>query len=264
MSQTEEPAQVPTLAEQIAPYFERPPLWVRTLHRIGWWLSRLPVDFWLKLVVGFRVEGRIPDTGPAILAPSHGSFLDPPAMYLACGRPPRTLLTEKFYNKFPRFFRLMNTVPVLIEAGNRAALETSFEVLRRGEVLMIFPEGKVHPKARLIRGQPGVAMIASRDDTPVYPIAVVGSGKAMPRGRLIPRRGPVVIKIGKPIRWSDFDDVEAPAKVRRQMFTDAIMGSIAAMFGVEAPNSEQPEVPIYEPGAPLEHWPKVSGPGPAA
>ena len=105
--------------------------------------------------------------GGVLLAANHHSWWDP---YLAwfigqkLKRPLSGLMLPETVARFP-FFR------------RHGALAT-FEVrealrrLRRGEVLIIFPEGALRAAGQVERLEPGLTFLAERARVPVYPLAV--------------------------------------------------------------------------------------------
>jgi 1-acyl-sn-glycerol-3-phosphate acyltransferase len=80
---------------------------------------------------------------------------------------------------------------------DRAALRRALEVLRKGEVLGMFPEGKRSLTHQLQEVQPGTAFIAARSGAPIVPVGISGSEKV--RGiSFILRRPSIVVRIGRP------------------------------------------------------------------
>ena len=83
------------------------------------------------------------------------------------------------------FFRGVGQLPVDRSGGraSEAALTTGLRVLRRGELLGIYPEGTRSPDGRLYRGKTGVARMALEAGVPVLPVAMIGTDKAQPLGQ---------------------------------------------------------------------------------
>jgi len=155
------------------------------------------------LVAGAHGYGRVamlglqnlPRSGPALLACNHPSDFDP--IILAIGFP-RTLRFMGAGDEFRRAF-VGRVIPHLaafpVERGtaDRAALQTALDLLARGEVVAMFPEGDDY------RGAPhpfeaGVGFLAARSGAPVVPAAIRGSDEIAVGGRL--RRPMVRLRVG--------------------------------------------------------------------
>ena len=90
------------------------------------------------------------------------------------------------------FFRGVGQLPVDRSGGkaSEAALRSGLRVLRRGDLLGIYPEGTRSPDGRLYRGKTGVARMALEAGVPVIPVAMVGTDKVQPIGRKLPKHQP--------------------------------------------------------------------------
>jgi 1-acyl-sn-glycerol-3-phosphate acyltransferase len=119
--------------------------------------------------------------------------------------------------------------------GPRAAqdtLEAALALLRAGQLFGIYPEGTRSPDGRLYRGRPGVGWLALKSGLPVIPVALSGTRKVLPPGRMIPRPGRIQVKIGSPLAIApDLFDAP-PAKARRQI-ADQVMAAIQELSGQE-------------------------------
>lgn len=141
--------------------------------RISPWLIRIayPLGAWIILPLYFgqiKITGQenIPETGPVIIAPTHRSRWDaliiPYAVgRMVSGRDVRFMVTSSEMEGIQGWFiRRLGGFPVDVKRPGPSSLEHSIEVLKQGEMLVIFPEGgifrdtEVHPLKR------GVARIA--------------------------------------------------------------------------------------------------------
>ena len=149
-----------------------------------------------------RVEGRerFPDHGPAILVALHCSWLDPFCVAVAIARPVNFLVMETLY-RTPWawwFYRLLRTIPI----SSRAAvgpLRRALRRLQRGEVVGVFPEGRVVAEGQHARIHAGAALLAVHAGAPVIPLAIEGSMQAWPRGRRQPVSAQIRSRVGTPI-----------------------------------------------------------------
>jgi 1-acyl-sn-glycerol-3-phosphate acyltransferase len=151
-----------------------------------------------------RIDGteRLPKSGPAILVANHRSWLDPPLLGAASRRPVHFLILDDVYDwRWARwFYRWLRTIPVSDDAGKSLrAMREAMRRLRSGEVIGIFPEGRVFSGDQPGEFRSGVALLALRSGAPVVPVHIRGSAAAWPRGRAWPRPERVSVSIGQPI-----------------------------------------------------------------
>lgn len=84
-------------------------------------------------------------------------------------------------------------------AGDLEAFKTARQVLDRGDVLMIFPEGTRSPDGRLQEAKEGATLFAVRTGAPIVPVGIAGSSRFWRKGTLIPRIGRrLTVRVGKP------------------------------------------------------------------
>ena len=110
----------------------------------------------------------------------------------------------------------------------RLALRRSFDLLKAGQVLIMYPEGTRVEAGVLSKPEPGAGFIAQKADCPVLPVAVTGTRECLPKGKLWPRRVPVTVRFGKPFmvrqRRASGD------RVSHEEAADAIMLKIAELL----------------------------------
>lgn len=203
-------------------------------YRISYQLVRAFFWTFFTLLGGIRTEGRrhIPRRGTALLASNHISDADPPAISVATPRGPYFMAMEELF-KIPilgRVVRALRAFPVKRGTADRAALRRAEQVLRDGEMLVVFPEGRESETGELIEFQPGVTLLALRTGAPVIPLHLSGTNGVMPYGASRPRRSPrpVVIRFGPAVHLDDLRDHPD----RRQALaegTERIRAAIAAL-----------------------------------
>jgi 1-acyl-sn-glycerol-3-phosphate acyltransferase len=186
-------------------------------------------------------EGNVPVEGAAILASNHLSFSDSIFLPLMLKRRVTFLAKADYFTGqglkgrlTAGFFRGVGQVPLDRAGGGAsgAALDTGLRVLRAGELLGIYPEGTRSPDARLYRGKTGVARMALEAKVPVIPVAMIGTDKVQPIGRIVPHLGRVGIVIGQPLDFSRYDGMEEDRFVLRSI-TDEIMYELMQLSGQE-------------------------------
>ena len=204
------------------------------LYRINHALGPLIGSYWR-----LRLEGevdRIPRNGPLIVAANHASFLDPWLIGMAFPRPVRYLITRSWYEKSPVWravFRAFGTEPVRAE-DPLVTVDAVCELLARGEVVGIFPEGSISPTGKLRRFRSGIARIAARSGAPVLPVGIRGGFESLPRHRLVPRPSRVRIRIGEPMTFAGFPRTEDPDGETLRAFRDELFARIRELCGQDA------------------------------
>jgi 1-acyl-sn-glycerol-3-phosphate acyltransferase len=191
-------------------------------------------DRWFRT----RVEGleHIPDTEPVILACNHLSFIDSILLPVAVPRPVYFLGKADYWDSWRTrwFFQGTGVVPVHRDGGEKgnASLRTGVEILGRGDLLGIYPEGTRSPDGRLYRGKTGPVRMALEAGVRVVPCAVIDTHKAMPTGTYLPKRHPVTIRYGPPLDFSRYLDRKEDPFVLRSA-TDELMYEIMLLSGQE-------------------------------
>lgn len=175
----------------------------------------------------------IPLTGPVLLVTNHLSILDPPLIFTQINRPDMVVFVADKYKKNPLFRWIIENIGgVWVDRGNvdRATLKASLEVLRRGGLLGMAPEGTRSRTKRLHAGKTGAAYLASRAGAPILPVAVFGTEQVF-RGLLRLRRVGVTFRAGKPFTLPPLARDERADQL--EALTTEIMCRIAALLPPE-------------------------------
>src|SRR3954454_11506278 len=136
----------------------------RGVNPIVYWLVRGVIQPFFHLYFRMSRIGRehIPAEGPVILAANHRSFLDPFIIGMMVRRPCYFVAKkELFSNRFVAWF--LNSLGAFpIDRGNadKDAMSTAREILDRGDVVVIFPEGTRIRPGSLGRPKRGVGRLA--------------------------------------------------------------------------------------------------------
>lgn len=206
-----------------------------------WLLKRVLLGPALRRLFDLSVEGleHVPVDGPAILASNHLSFSDSFFLPAATSRRVTFLAKADYFTGrgikgrlTAAFFRAAGQVP-MDRSGGRASdgsLHAGLEVLQRGELLGIYPEGTRSPDGRLYRGRTGVARLALEGKVPVIPVAMVGTGEAQPPGQLVPTITQVTVRFGEPLDFSRYEGMADDRFVLRSV-TDEIMYQLMDLSG---------------------------------
>lgn len=144
-----------------------------------------------------RFEGseNMPAGGPVILCSNHRSDIDP--VLLAAVLPRNMFFMAKAsLFKIPLFnllIRSLGAFPVRRGAGDREAIRRALDIVRRGDVLAMFPEGHRRKEGgEPLRFQSGAARIAAQTGAVILPAAILCEGRVWPHK-------PKFIRIGKPL-----------------------------------------------------------------
>jgi 1-acyl-sn-glycerol-3-phosphate acyltransferase len=213
--------------------------------------SRLIAGPFLRGLVRTKIIGaeHVPASGGAIMASNHLSVIDSIYLPLMLPRPVTFAAKSEYFTSNKPGLRLMGLYMKATgqlstdRDGARSAqamLEAALDLLRRGELFGIYPEGTRSPDGRLYRARPGVGWLALKSGLPVIPVAMIGTNRILPSGHVMPRPGKIEIRIGKPLTFGgngvDLAQ-EAPGKARR-IIADEVVQAIQKLSGQEY-------VPIY-------------------
>jgi 1-acyl-sn-glycerol-3-phosphate acyltransferase len=199
----------------------------------------------LKMIFRPWVEGleNVPAEGPAILASNHLSFSDSFFLPAVLDRKV-TFIAKAEYFTTPgvkgrltaAFFKGVGQLPVDrsgARGAGEAAIRSGMDVLERGELFGIYPEGTRSPDGRLYRGKPGgLARVALATGAPVIPVAMIDTEKIQPPGQVMPKIMRPGIRIGRPLDFSRYHGMEHDRFVLRAV-TDEVMYEIMKLSGQE-------------------------------
>ncbi len=187
--------------------------------RISPWLIHLvyPLGAWIVLPSYFghlTITGQehIPKTGPVIIAPTHRSRWDALIIPYAVGRmvsarDVRFMVTSSEIQGLQGWFiSRLGGFPIDVKHPGSSSLEYSVEVLKQGEMLVIFPEGGIFQDTQVHPLKRGVARIALEVESQqpgcgmkILPVSIQYS-------QPLPSWGTdVTVNIGQPIDMKSYD-----------------------------------------------------------
>ena len=201
----------------------------RFIILLDWTVTRIYVR---KLEIVGREH--VPMEGPLIVASNHLNNADPPMVALAIPRYPTYMAKQEMIN-WPILgpaFRIFGAFPVRRGEADRSALRMATEVVQRGAMLVMFPEGTRSRTGGLGKGHPGTGLIALRTGAPILPVAVTGTeGVRWPWIFLKPYSiKHVRVVIGEPFRVPPVERINNESAAEA---TDLIMRRIAALLPPE-------------------------------
>jgi len=205
------------------------------------------VRFFVKRLWRFSLEGfdQIPKNGPAILCANHISFLDSVFLLTYSPRNMSVVGKSEYMDSFKTrwLFTKIGMIPLDRSGGENAtsAMLVVENVLARGELFGIFPEGTRSRSGKLYKGRTGAARLALKFGCPVFPVGITGTSEIMAPDTVLPKFGKrCKIKIGSPIEMQKYlsraDDPEALREL-----TDEIMAQIQVLTGQEYVNDYAPK-----------------------
>ncbi|MCL2280542.1 1-acyl-sn-glycerol-3-phosphate acyltransferase [Candidatus Saccharibacteria bacterium] len=177
-------------------------------HGLAYWLFAKPVAWLSKIVLPVRVSGRenIPKKSGLVITFNHISNLD--AVAISATAPRRLYFLGKIELSRGLRGRLFNSagiIPVDRARYNSEALNTAVQVLKRGGVVGIAPEGRTNRSGQLAPFKFGAVAMASRAKVPIVPAIIIG--------RYIPFMRKISVVYGQPLMVDESDLKSANEKL---------------------------------------------------
>ncbi|ADI37684.1 lysophospholipid acyltransferase family protein [Waddlia chondrophila] len=149
--------------------------------------------------------------GPAIIAPNHISFLDPPLVGASCPEPVAFLARETLFSKpfLGTLIRKLNAYPVSGKIKDLSSMKVVLNILKDNKKVMIFPEGIRSHDGELAEIKPGICMLAMRAQVPIIPVYIQGTFEIWNRQRKFPKLwGKTCCIFGEPIYPDTFKEMD--------------------------------------------------------
>ena len=161
---------------------------------------RLICRFIFKIFLPTKVYNAeaVPAEGPVIIASNHETMMD---MFMIGYRVKRYVKwmakSELFrFKPFGWFLKKLGAYPVKRNTKDTQAVRTTDELLQKGEVVGIFPQGtRSRGRGRSLPVKAGFVRFAADNDATVVPVAVWGKLHIFGKGR---------VRFGTPFKVSDF------------------------------------------------------------
>lgn len=175
------------------------------------------------------IEKNVPDEGPALIVCNHVSYMDALILAASIPRPVRFVMYYKIFNiPVMRFiFRNAKAIPIAGAKEDPTLMEKAFEdidrALAEGEIVGIFPEGRLTTDGEIAAFKSGVERILEKRPVPVVPMALRGMWSSMwshrdnRMGRMrVPRRfrAHVDVVAGEPVDGREATAEMLEVKVR--------------------------------------------------
>jgi 1-acyl-sn-glycerol-3-phosphate acyltransferase len=190
------------------------------------------ISFLYRHLTRVQVEGRenIPAQGACLLATNHMSRLDVPLLFIATPRLDLVaLIADKYKMNLGISFLVRATGSIWLdrEKADFTAFRAALEVLRKGWVLGIAPEGTRSTVRALLPAKTGIAFLAEKAGVPVVPAAICGTETSM--NQILHLKRPVLrVRYGEAFQLPPIERQDREASLQRN--THEIMCRIAAML----------------------------------
>lgn len=173
-------------------------------YDLSWFVGRGTAP----VISHITVEGgeNIPRKGAMLFTANHMSQWDILYTHNLLPRPGYWMTKREYFDVpfFGGWAKLFGAFPIERGKYDREALQTTINLLKRGEIVIIFPEGTRSKNFQLGEGHSGAALIAWRADALIVPIALSGTEKISrkkeygPDGKKL--KPEVTVRVGQPYR----------------------------------------------------------------
>jgi 1-acyl-sn-glycerol-3-phosphate acyltransferase len=168
---------------------------------LKWLLSWIVIFPLLKFLTGVEINGSVPKHGAVILACNHVSFLDPPAVGITACREVYFLAKPGLF-RLSKFFTWLITSYNALSIGGTEGIRKAIRLLKRGNAVVIFPEGTRIRTGIIESFNPGVGYLAISLGIPVIPVYIKNSNKKFIS--LIVRLNRLKVIFGQPLYPSGY------------------------------------------------------------
>lgn len=179
------------------------------------------VKIWYAIMFKVEIIGKenIPKEGNAVICSNHYSNYDPISAALYLDRLPHFIgKKELFKNKlFTWVLTRLGVFPIDRNVSmDMKAVKTALKVLKDGEILGIFAEGRRVKEGEDVAAKAGVALFAMKGNAPVIPCAISGKYKF---------RSKLTVRYGEPLTLDEFRSQKLTTELMGQI-TETIMGKV--------------------------------------
>ena len=191
---------------------------------------------WILTHTMYRVRhvglSHVPDEGAAVIVCNHVSYVDGLLIAGALRRPARFVVYEPIY-RLPMLnfiFRTGKAIPITSESSDSRTLHAAFEAIDQaladGELVCIFPEGKLSVDGEIHRFRPGIERIIRYRPVPVIPMALKGLW-----GSFFSHKGGPAMTRAPGRFWSKVEIACGPPVPPEKATAEGLRGMVAALRG---------------------------------
>jgi 1-acyl-sn-glycerol-3-phosphate acyltransferase len=161
-----------------------------------------------------RVTGteNVPRDGGLVVAANHRSYLDPPLLGTWFPRTIHFMAKQELFKIFVlgSLIRTVHAFPVDRDRADVGAIRQALRIIKRGDVVGIFPEGRRN-LAGEAQARGGAVLLAATAHCPIVPVALVNTQFAVRRLRA----SKVEVRIGEPIVLQGSERKATKAEIER-------------------------------------------------
>jgi 1-acyl-sn-glycerol-3-phosphate acyltransferase len=184
------------------------------------------------------VEANVPDDGPALIVCNHVSYMDALILAASIPRPVRFVMYWKIFNipVMSWIFRTAKAIPIAGAKEDPALMQRAFDevdaALAEGEIVCIFPEGRLTKDGQIAPFKSGMERILARRPVPVVPMALRNMWGSMWSRRSTASQGGRLDRMRVPRRLRAHVDVIAgPAVDGREATAEMLEARVRELRG---------------------------------
>lgn len=163
------------------------PLW----KRVGYQAIKRTFLAIAVIFFRFRWTGKkyFPNEGGALICANHQSYFDPVLVGICFHGTLNFLARKTLFDSFPfgGLIRYLDAIPIDREGMSLGGIKETLKRLKRGEMVVLFPEGTRTEDGSVQALKPGFVALARRGKVPILPAAIDGAYDAWPRSKKFPR-----------------------------------------------------------------------------
>ena len=181
----------------------------------------------MKMFFSIEVEGEeyLKASNQFILAGNHTGWLDTLILQAGCRRPVWFIAGPVAFSLpvVGWLVKYLNVIPLHPRKGV-VALDQAVDKLHKGDILCIFPEGKLTPDGKLCKFNRGVGYMHQKSKAPIIPFVIQGGYEAWKHNKALPNLRKITIQFGQPINMPEAEDKEIAQelKTRVQFIKDSL------------------------------------------
>ena len=161
------------------------------------------IILWINGGVVVKGTENIPREGGVIIAANHISYIDPPLLGAVLPRR-ATFMARKGLFEIPvlSWGMRQTAIPVDRKKPQPSTIKETIRRLKKGELIVLFPEGRRSDTGELLEAKRGIGMVVSLSNAPIVPTLITGTDKALPVNARWLKRARITVIFDKPIYCS--------------------------------------------------------------
>ena len=211
----------------------------RRMEKLIYWISRIIILPAIKRFFTGQIEGleKLPKAGPYILAANHSSFMDhfllANMVYRHCGKKIYFLTRKESFENYlsSKWHKATGCIPINRAHPEISAFREMISLLKKGEIVVIYPEGTRSLDGRLLPPKPGVVKLGLRAGVPIVPVGMIGAHRILPKEKWLPRLVRADIRIGETFSVDHISRSAGKEEIER--VSHQLMKKIAGLCGQE-------------------------------